>query len=135
MSNSSSAASAAITRTGKAKYDPADSDLYATNAAPPARMLPKTPDYEDAAGNAYYDVFKSIKLSKWAAESPLMDMIAGDRQDVGQHVKTKRLFVWVLQIDKAAMCVCVCVCTGGHSLLRQAAPREQEGGRRVRAAR
>jgi hypothetical protein len=94
MSSSSSAASAAITRTGKAKYDPTDSDLYAINVAPPVKVLPKTPDYEDAAGNAYYDVFKSIKLSKWAAESPLMDMIAGDRQDVGQHLRTK-LFLWM----------------------------------------
>jgi hypothetical protein len=109
MSSSSSATSAAITRTGKAKYDPADSDLYATNPAPPVKVLPKTPDYEDAAGNAYYDVFKSIKLSKWAAESPLMDMIAGDRQNVEQNLKKKSFSVSVCCKLTRQQCVRVCV--------------------------
>jgi hypothetical protein len=39
--NNSHVAAAAITRTGKAKYDPADSDLYSVNSCMPVKALPK----------------------------------------------------------------------------------------------
>ncbi len=103
--------SPAITRTGKLRYDARASDLYATNPAPPVKLLPKkidfkgnshTPesnaqmqtrwmftrsmlslcaDFKDEALNHYFDVFKNKKLKEWADSSPLMDMIAGEIQD------------------------------------------------------
>jgi hypothetical protein len=77
---SSASSSAAITRTGKAKFDFSDSDLYSVNPCPPVKALPRKCDYKDKSGNLFYDVFKNKKLLKWAHASPLMDMIAGELQ-------------------------------------------------------
>jgi hypothetical protein len=81
MSNSH-AASAAITRTGKAKYDPADSDLYSVNPCMPVKALPKKYDFLDNRRNQYYDVFSNEKLKQWFDKSALPDMIAGDFKQV-----------------------------------------------------
>ena len=88
---SHASASAAITRTGKLRYDPSASDLYARNPAPTARFLPKKHDYQDSFGNYYYDVLKSEKLTRWARDSPLMDMVAPDMQAVSSNLQASQM--------------------------------------------
>ena len=81
-----------ITRTGKLKYDPAGSDLYARNPAPPARWLPKRCDFRDSSANMYYNVFTRPKMIKWMQDSPLQDIISGDFQKV-RHIENRNVCV------------------------------------------
>ncbi len=70
--------SAAITRTGKLKYDQKASDLYARNPCPQVKFLPKKHQFKDESGNHYHSVFDNKRLREWAESSPLLDMIAGE---------------------------------------------------------
>ena len=78
-----------ITRTGKPKYDPRGSDLYAKNPAPPAKYLPRKCDYRDAAGNLYFDALQNKKLAAWVEQSPLKHMISPDFQQASTMLRTE----------------------------------------------